>query len=413
MARSSTRTPRRPRPNFEMFEQGLAACLDGWGAAPLNDDADLASAAREALRRLKEEPGLRVLAEPKGPGFYEDPILDSAWMCMQSTAEGKIGFAAEGEDLDTKLAHWITFALPFVRGRFARTRDILENRLPTRDIQLGSEARLAIFGDGGYSGLAQRRVLGMIEGRHKGATYDAVIHLGDTYHAGSEAEMFRHLVVPLAELRQRLELEIFSLCGNHDLYAGPDAYLGALSIFGQPGRFFAIETPSWRIACLDSCTGDTSSLCMNGNIDHAQLDWLTRKQADRKKLILLTHHAPLSAWYSPPGALLDQLRALPGLAAWYWGHEHRCAAYRSVGNTRVLGGCVGNGAFLERFQPPIKERGGWLAWYPLRGRCNCFSTRGTRYWPHGYLELAISADGAAELFFVEGETAPASTRNLP
>ena len=393
------------------FERQLREYVGLYGAASSGDE-DPVALARESLEQLKVNPSLRVYTTPRGPVFYEDPLLDAAWSCVQAAADAGVGFAAEGEDLNYSLIHWIPVIVPLLHGRLARNRDVLKSLTPTVDVDLDLPARIAIFGDAGYRGLAQKRVLEMIAERGQSVSFQSLIHLGDTYHGGGEGEMLRHLVTPLSILSRRLSTRAFTLCGNHDLYAGPDGYISAISVLNQPGRFFAIETPGWRLACLDSTLGDTSLRCMSGRIDDAQINWLTRKQDDGKRLIALTHHVARSAWDAPSGDLMRQIEGIPGLFAWYWGHEHRSAAYNPADGIRFPGGCVGNGAFLEPWTEPQRELEKALAWYPRDGRCTCFGEGGRRHWPHGYLELELREDGLSERFYLEGSSRAAFTRNF-
>ncbi len=337
-----------------------------------------------------------VLATPDGPVVFEDPVQQAAWDI--STPPHGIGTAAEGDDLDYNPVHWATVIPGLIRGSLSRTRSVLRGHAPTADIELGrSPLRIAIFGDGGYRGLPQRAVFEMIARTHALRPIHAVVHLGDTYRGGSEAEMFRHLVVPMLELRSRLGAPVLaSLCGNHDLYAGPDGYLGVLQAFGQPGRYFSIETPDVRIACLDSASPDTG-MRLDGALDDEQLAWLRAKQTDGKRLVILTHHVPYSPWEHGGGALLQQLARDDSQLIWYWGHEHRAAAIELPG---LIGGCVGNGAFLERWSPP--QRGDGVAWHPTT-RCVCFRTADSECVPHGFLELTIDGDQISELWHAEGE----------
>jgi len=148
---------------------------------------------------------------------------------------------------------------------------------------------------------------------------------------------------------------------------------------------------------------------MSGRIDEAQIEWLRGKQRDGKRLIVLTHHVPRSAWDNTSDDLMRQITAVPGLFAWYWGHEHRSAAYAGG----HAGACIGNGAFLEPWSPPRADAERGLVWYPQDGRCVCFGEGGRRHWRHGYLELELGAHDCTERFYLEGSTSPAFTRTLP
>jgi hypothetical protein len=375
-------------------------------------DEDPIRTAQESLELLQRNPSLRVLTEPDGPVFYEDPFLDSAWTCMQAARNANASPAAQGEDLNNRLDHWIPYIVPLVIGRLKRNRDVLENRTPTSEVEFKLPVRFAIFGDAGYRGLAQKCVLQMIERRHRENAFNALIHLGDTYHGGSEAEMLGHIVAPLSDLHNRLNVKVFSLCGNHDLYSGPDGYLELLTVFAQPGRYFAIEMASWRVACMDTALGDRSIRCMDGEIDEPQLNWLKEKQKDQKRLVVLTHHLPRSAWDKAPATVREQIQDIPKLVAWYWGHEHRCASYARLESANFNGGCVGNGAFLEKWSLPTAKLNEALVWYPKTGRCQCFGEGGQRYWPHGFMELELREDGAIERFFLEGSEKAVFERTL-
>ncbi len=396
-------------PSAQQFDATVAKYLRV-GVAGAGGDASAMAEARVSLANLRKNPSLRVATEPGGPVFYEDPVLDTALQLMRTARREGISPAAEGEDLDSRMRHWIPYAIELLRGRFRHTREVLLPRVPGCDLTLKLPARIAIFGDGGYRGLAQRRVFDLIAARHQKTPFDMVVHLGDTYHGGSENEMLRHLLAPMAELARKLGVAAYSLAGNHDLYDGPEGYLGVLSVLGQPGRYFAIETPGWRIACLYSATGDTSLRCLDGKIDDSQLEWLRKKQDDGCRLIILSHHLPRSAWDRAPTELATQLGKIPGLFAWYWGHEHRCASFSSAGD--FLGACVGNGAYLEDWSEPHRRRRQQLLWYPKNERCDCFGER-KRLWPHGFLELALDQNHAEERFWLEGDTSNAAvTRTL-
>jgi hypothetical protein len=226
-----------------------------------------------------------------------------------------------------------------------------------------------------------------------------VVHLGDTYHGGSEAEMFRHLVVPLLGFSIERKVRALSLAGNHDLYAGPDGFLGVLRAFHQPGRYFALDTDGWRIACLDTALAD-SGLRREGRVDDDQLEWLRAKQrTDPKRLIVLSHHMPRSGWEARSPRLDGDVGSTDGLVAWYWGHEHRCATYEASLESPYAGGCVGNGAFLEKLSEPRQVD--IPSWFPKGSSCHCFDTRGSVYWPHGFLELELGADAVTETWHVE------------
>jgi hypothetical protein len=128
-ARSGVQTPA-----FERFERRFARHLSLYGTAGSSEDRKTRALARKALERLKANPSLRVLAGPDGPVLYEDPLLDSAWACMELAQRSGLGLAAEGEDLDEHWYHWLSLGPALIRGRFKRNWDVLKNFVPKKDV---------------------------------------------------------------------------------------------------------------------------------------------------------------------------------------------------------------------------------------------------------------------------------------
>jgi hypothetical protein len=82
----------------------------------------------------------------------------------------------------------------------------------------------------------------------------------------------------------------------------------------------------------------------------ALLQWIreqVKPQADRRGLILLSHHQYYSVFDTQYPKPAEQLRALidrPVL--WFWGHEHRLAVYgkyQTTGGIEAYGRCLGHG----------------------------------------------------------------------
>jgi hypothetical protein len=210
--------------------------------------------------------------------------------------------------------------------------------------------------------------------------------------------VLRHLLVPFAEI----EVPVVTLCGNHDLYHGPDGYLSALKVLKQPGRFFLIETPNWKIAALDTSFGSRRTFRNDGKLDPEQFRWLKNLFLEEKeKLILMSHHFIISGWDEPAESLSEQLEKLARdkVFAWYWGHEHRCAYY-GKGKWGFFGASVGNGAFLEKWSE-IVRRATAASWSGGKARCSCPGIRKNYYWPHGFLELELQKDCLKETYHLE------------
>jgi hypothetical protein len=199
---------------------------------------------------------------------------------------------------------------------------------------------------------------------------------------------------------------MYTLCGNHDLYHGPEAYLAALKVLRQPGRFFLIKTPHWRIAALDTSLGSARAARDDGKLDDTQFEWLKEQLADKRKgdLILMSHHFIISGWDTPAKSLRGQLAKLARdhVFAWYWGHEHRCACY-DKGTWGFYGASVGNGAFLQEWTKP-SDATMPATWSGGDSRCSCSEITPDLYWPHGFLELELSKDKIEETYHLDDGT---------
>ena len=150
-------------------------------------------------------------------------------------------------------------------------------------------------------------MLQLILSRHREKPFDAAIHLGDVYFAAGSHEMLTHFLGPFSQLGAA-GIPVYTLLGNHDLYYGGSAYEQAISILKQPGRYFAIESPGWQIACLDTALFDDTLQRQNGKLDAKQLKWLDELLSNKdRRTIVLSHHFFISAWKPGGESLRDQL----------------------------------------------------------------------------------------------------------
>lgn len=375
-----------------------------------------AEAAKElisAIERLQENPSL-LSGDREGFYTYEDPILAVALRACQTNAD-QIAFAGQqGEDL--RNSNIFKFALVGVHAllsRWDRSLQELAGKTPTRVIESDHEkVRFAIFGDAGYRGQAQDNVIQFILSRHQIDPFQFAIHLGDTYYGGDEEEVLKNLLNPFSALRNA-GIQVFTLVGNHDVYYGADGFLAALNILNQPGRYFLIKTPAWRIACLDTALGALGIFRSDAKLDEGQLGWLDSliNTKDERPLILMSHHFIVSGWEDPPPSLTHQMktRAKDGVFAWYWGHEHGCATY-DPGSHGFYGACIGNGAFLEQWSPPTIAIS-TPSWYATE-RCDCYpKSKKKHYWSHGFLELELGPGQLIESYHTE--SGKVNSRSLP
>jgi hypothetical protein len=166
-----------------------------------------------------------------------------------------------------------------------------------------------------------------------------VIDLGDTYYAGRDFEYQTHRSDhwPVTEA-QSDKVGCWCLNGNHDMFPGGHYYFRFLDRDTRFSRqkgcsYFAIETPGWLIAGLDTAYEAEGPSGDGGGLMRPQLEWLLELRATRpkKRLMLLSHHQLFSGYEHDSPLLMNRLEPLltsgNPIDAWFWGHEHRCAVY--------------------------------------------------------------------------------------
>jgi hypothetical protein len=383
------------------------------------EDREMRIAIREAINRAQTNPSL--LQGVSGAEFtFSDPLLAAAVYSLRVNLTGRKSTphasAVPGEELSSNpqiWGRWVRIGLHLFLNPNDSSLQQLAAYTPEKTISYDKPiVRFAIVGDAGYKGIAQDTVFQMIASRHQHSAFDALIHLGDVYFAAGGEEMLHHFLGPVSRFRNA-GLKVFTLLGNHDLYYGASAYRVALDILQQPGRYFGIESPHWRIACLDTALFDDTLGRYQGKLDDRQLNWLDKFLGNgQRHNALMSHHYYVSAWKPNGTPLRAQIAHLvkDRVTAWYWGHEHACATYERSDHG-FYGACVGNGAFRERWHPPKHSRPGYPSWY-AKGQCQCYHDDDHRYWPHGFLELELRPDSIVETYHLEDGPKSQHTRTL-
>jgi hypothetical protein len=408
------------RASFESVLTQLAQAPVGFAAAAGPDalsplrvaqgNEDPLDELRKALLRLGADASLGS-GDPHGYFTYEDPILAVAALACRrgESAESLVGAAVQGERVRDGSLRFILPAISWWIRRGNKAAKLLLEKVSQKPEPVDKEVvRIAVVGDAGYRGTAQDRVFGMIARRHTERPFDYLIHLGDTYLGGGADEVLQNFLTPVSQFRNQ-GIRVYSLCGNHDLYYDPQHYADVLEILGQPGRYFMLKTPYWRIACLDTALAAERQFGNDGKVDNAQFAWLAAElEVNDPPLVLMSHHYIVSEWSEASPSLKDQLEKLvnapygqrPPVFAWYWGHEHVMAAYKRTNHNTFFGACIGNGVFLEPYKEPGQVRSSFATeWYIRGARCSCYGT--STYWPHGYLELELTGQELVETYHVE------------
>lgn len=375
-------------------------------------------AIQDALNDLKKVPSL-FSGDPFGDFTYDHPILAIAITRFRTCLdpENRLLFRSDGSLNNAAVFKWVKTGVSAYLKYGSKSIKELRKRVPEEPLKLQDDAivRIAVAGDAGFPNTAQENLIRKINALNKTKPFNLFIHLGDTYFAGSDREFLHNLLVPF----HAVKFEKVALCGNHDLYQGGTGFGAVITMWDQPGRYLAVETKSWIIACLDTAQGAQDRYRMKGKLDDKQFQWLEGliKNKGEKRIILMSHHSPITAWSKSKKKtlLMTQLEKLSSdIFAWYWGHEHVCAAYPPA--TRgFYGACVGNGVFQEKWSKPSKKTPHPTEWYS-EARCKClrdplpFVKR--HFWPHGLLELELHSDKIIETYHVEGEKHP-YIRTLP
>jgi hypothetical protein len=263
---------------------------------------------------------------------------------------------------------------------------------------------------------------------------DYLIHLGDVYYAGTQNQQ-----PPDEEYENFLKLwprsvpprRSFTLNSNHEMYSGANGYFN-VALGRKPSNsptpfahqngysYFALTGGDLAIVGLDSAYFDTSALYMKGALGTGitQRKFLKKISAKYRRLILLTHHAPMTIQGTLPqdAPLWQDVRSVvpkgSAIELWYWGHIHMGVLYgkqSALGQYGIRAGCAGHGAVpmgeaSDLPGSPIIE---WRSNKPVGG-----STCKNRV-RNGFAMLTISQSDLSitEAFYDEGaDDAPVYTR---
>lgn len=183
-----------------------------------------------------------------------------------------------------------------------------------------------------------------------------VMHLGDVYYSGWPEEYDDHFLAHWP-VRPGEEDNYGSWClnANHDMFSGGHGYfdylLGDARFAGQQGKsYFSLATNHWQLLGLDSAWTD-------GGLAGSQVEWVEQMQkaSPKKKLMLMTHHQPFSAFGEKSHPDLEALLARNRVTAWFWGHEHRFAKYQTRPDLKY-GRLIGHGGV------PVWRDAPWKFW---------------------------------------------------
>jgi predicted phosphodiesterase len=218
-----------------------------------------------------------------------------------------------------------------------------------------SEIKIALIADWGTGTLTARQLLADLA-QH---TPDVLIHLGDIYYSGTAGEVQQRFLAA-CQTTPGLNIPIFTLAGNHDMYSGGAGYYWLLDQLNQPASYFCLRNADWQVLAMDTGLNDSDPGTILSNLttlDDQEVTWHRHKiqQAGGRRTVLLSHHQLFSSasgvgansagsalavnpnLYAAFGDLLGEV------ALWMWGHEHNLVIFDEyVGLAR--GRCIGSGA---------------------------------------------------------------------
>lgn len=309
---------------------------------------------------------------------------------------------ASTQVLEAELGHediggWVSQFLPaWLKGRFSK-HDFVK---PGAVVRVPNDFRLAVLGDWG-SGLYGAPISAASIQTTKPA-FNSVLHLGDVYYAGTKKEVTERFLnlwpdVPGASS--------WALNSNHEMFSGGSGYfettLADARFTGQDGSScFAWENDHFLFLGLDTAYEEHA-------IGAEQSRWIHERAqaASGKRLILFSHHQPFSAFETDGARLvaaLGELLSSGRVAAWYWGHEHRCVFFEKHVKWSMWGRCIGHGGYPEvrdKFaEPPESTNADGSSWmhvesgrapgaWVLDGPNQYVKENPARYGPNGYVAL--------------------------
>jgi hypothetical protein len=191
---------------------------------------------------------------------------------------------------------------------------------------------------------------------------DVLIHLGDIYYAGTQNEVHMNFL-DICRLILGNHVALFSLCGNHDMYASGNGYYWLIDQIGQQASYFCLQNVDWQFVAMDTGHNDNNPITVSSNMTKlstapgwSEADWVLQKinTAGNRKKVLLSHHQ----LFSPFGAVgkINEDRyayntnlmanfegILPQIDWWFWGHEHTLGVFEPYMGLK-RGRCVGASA---------------------------------------------------------------------
>jgi hypothetical protein len=298
--------------------------------------------------------------------------------CVIESIEHEIHSMLHPQKFSPHDPDWVTKISAATLDRIAKGNHPFNPNPAEYDVGDHSELRVVIVGDWG-TGLPHACMVSKLMAEEIAEAQGRevpvhVIHLGDVYYSGDPVEVQRRVLAdgmwPVTADQAAQGVGSWSLNGNHDMYGGGWGYFDTLlgderfklqrSADGKPTSFFRIRLPRWDLVGLDT-SWDTDVLCVGkaGALTDPQAaivkGWADECTREGRKLMILSHHQLVSAYdQGDIGNVLPAKLAplIDGkqIAAWLWGHEHRCMGFESAHGIPYVR-CIGHGGMPVAVEP--------------------------------------------------------------
>jgi hypothetical protein len=274
---------------------------------------------------------------------------------------------------------------------------------------------------------------------------DLTIHLGDVYYTGSADG--KHLdgneTIKFTNLWKKGTQGSFTLNSNHEMYPGANGFFDdamTSSLFSQQAgaSYFALMYgDNWAVIGLDSVydvkfpDNTLVPFYMEGLITdaHKQLSFIKGLDLTGRKVIVLTHHNPVTTdgtekygelWDNVTGALADNptftcAKSNGAPQYWFWGHIHNGIIYNEssfCGARGTKGRCTGHAAIPFGSAYALAKSDGdpidtveYFANTPYKEYASPTLQQKLRVL-NGFTMLTLTESGITEFWYEQGNTSP-------
>lgn len=309
------------------------------------------------------------------PGIATEGVVDGAAFCAETAFELALarlrGQRQRARDLETAFKdgtcdpRWGECILEFLAHAGIEGQKSIPYRSWSSlsdfviDGVLKDVCKVAIVGDWGTGQDRARSLLQRVAAQKP----DVFIHLGDIYYSGTSDEMADNFLRICRKVLPK-SVPIFTLCGNHDVYAGGQPYYALLDAIGQPASFFALRNNHWQLLGMDTGYNDYDPLDISENVTSLQaseVQWHKDKIINNagRGTVLMSHHQLFSATGIADKPLNPRLAAqfsdvIANVDLWAWGHEHSHIAFDAYAGLR-RGRCIGAGGIPIATDDPNQD----------------------------------------------------------